>query len=385
MSVGAGRIHSMDALRASTMLLLVPVHAATLLSLNGRGGAWAGALFWLVHVFRLPLFFAMSGFFLTLLISRKGLRQTAQNRTLRIVVPLAVGLVTLVPLMLAASQATGTIVAGDGRLTEGSPVTFTPAFLWFLWYLLILDGAAIALYLLAPGLLRKAGTAMRSAIAHPPLGIALLAIPTALALWPQAGWTASPGADSWLPDPSVLAYYALFFGLGATLSAHRSLVSAASRNAWKWAACALAATIPAATLFTLHNSPEHSSQFAVHGAALAIYAIATWLSLIALIGLAGRYLHRPRPRLRYLADSAYWIYLSHLPAMVPIVAILTATTLGTAPQFAIATGVPLAASLVTYALFVRYTAIGRVLNGPRQRPNAKMGKASPRPVLADPA
>ncbi len=364
------------------MMLLVPVHAATLLELNGRGGTWAGALFWLVHVFRLPLFFAMSGFFLALLLSRKGLRQTAQNRTLRIVVPLAVGLVTVVPLMFAASQATGTIVASE-QLTTGSPFTFEPAFLWFLWYLLILDGIAITLYLFAPGLLRRAGAAMRSAIAHPLPGIALLAIPTVLALWPQAEWTASPAADSWVPDLPVLAYYALFFGLGVTLSSHRSLVDAASRNAWRWTACALAATIPAGALFTLHNSPEHSSQLAVHGSALAIYAVATWSSLLALIGLADRYLDRPHPRLRYLADSAYWIYLSHLPAMVPIVALLAATTLGTAPQFAIATVGSLAVSLVTYALFVRYTMIGRVLNGPRRRLGAKR-EINARPVLAGP-
>jgi peptidoglycan/LPS O-acetylase OafA/YrhL len=374
----------MDALRASTMMLLVPVHAATLLSLNGHGGTWAGALFWLVHVFRLPLFFAMSGFFLTLLLSRKGLRQTAQNRTLRIVVPLAVGLVTLVPLMVAASQATGTIVAGDGRITEGSPITLEPAFLWFLWYLLILDGVAVALYLVAPRLLRTAGAAMRSAIANPLLGLAVLAIPTVLTLWPQAEWTASPGADSWLPDLPVLAYYALFFGLGATLSAHRSLLSAISRNAWRWAGCALLATISAGALFTLHNSPEYASRFAVHGLALTIYALATWSSLLALVGLADRFLDRPHPNVRYFADSAYWIYLSHLPAMVLIVALVAATTLGTAPRFAIVTVGSLAFSLVTYALFVRYTAIGRVLNGPRRRRVAARQKVDAKPALARP-
>jgi peptidoglycan/LPS O-acetylase OafA/YrhL len=365
-----GRIHSMDALRASTMLLLVPVHAATVLSLNGRGGTWAGALFWLVHVFRLPLFFAMSGFFLTLLITRKGLLQTAQNRTLRIVVPLALGLLTVVPLMFLASQATGTIVASDGRLTSGSPLTFNPAFLWFLWYLLILDGLAIALYLLAPALLSRAGTVMRAAVAHPLAGIALLAVPTTVALWPSPDWTASPAADSWAPDLPVLAYYALFFGLGATLSAHRNLVSTVGRDAWRWAACALAAGILAAALFTLHDS-EHASSPWAHGAALAIYAIASWLSLLALVGLAERYLNRPHPTLRYLADSAYWIYLSHLPALVLIVALLTAARLGTASQFTIAVAGSLAASLATYALFVRYTVIGRVLNGPRQRPKAR--------------
>src|SRR4051794_17072482 len=196
------RIHSMDALRASTMLLLIPVHAVTLLSLNGHGGAWAVAVFWFIHVFRLPLFFAMSGFFLTLLISRKGLRETVRNRTMRIVIPLVVCLLTLVPLMLLASQVTGTVVASDGRLTHGSPITFEPAFLWFLWYLLIFDAVAFALHALLPDLLRRAGTAMRTAIARPLLGIALLAVPTTLALWSQPNWTEAP-PGSWVPQISV--------------------------------------------------------------------------------------------------------------------------------------------------------------------------------------
>jgi len=383
MSPAGGRIHSMDALRASTMMLLVPVHAATVLSLNGQGGAWAKALFWFIHLFRLPLFFAMSGFFLALLLSRKGLSQTARNRTLRIVVPLAIGLVTLVPLMLAASQATGTVVSAGGP-TDGSPLTFELSFLWFLWYLLILDGVAIAAHLLLPRLLRAGGAAIRTAIARPLLGIAALAAPTAVALWPQPEWIALP-ADSWVPDPALLGYYALFFALGATLSAHRELVAAAGRNAWRWAACALGATIPAAALFALHDSPRYASRPTVHAASLAIYAIATWSSLMALVGLADRYLNRPHPALRYLADSAYWIYLSHLPAMVLLIALLATTSLGTAPQFALATVGSLAASLLTYALFVRYTAIGRVLNGPRRRPRPAEPKIDSAPALAGPA
>jgi len=286
--------------------------------------------------------------------------------------------------MVLASQATGTPIAGNEPVTDGNPVTLQPSFLWFLWYLLILDGVAVALFLAAPSLLRRAGEAISAAIARPPLGVALLAVPTVLALWSQASWTAAASSDTFVPDPSVLAYYALFFGLGATLCAQRGLISAASRNAWKWLACATAATLPAAALFTLHNSPTYAARPYVHGIALLIYAVATWTSLLALIGLADRYLSRPRPALRYLADSSYWIYLSHMPALVLLVALVTATTFGTASQFGIVTIGSLTASLATYALFVRYTAIGRVLNGRRLRKHAKKPKVDPRPVLAGP-
>jgi peptidoglycan/LPS O-acetylase OafA/YrhL len=367
-SEGEERLHHLDALRASTMLLLVPVHAASLLSANGHEGAWAVAIYWFVHVFRLPLFFAMSGFFLALLVSKRGVRQTVRNRTLRIALPLILGLLVLIPLMLAVSQQTGVIVAGDGRPSTGSPFTLQPSFLWFLWYLLILDGAAMATWLLAPGLLRRAGTAIGAGLARPFPGVLLLAIPTTIALWPQTSWTAATESTTFAPSPSILTYYALFFGLGATLCAHRHLLGAAGRDAWRWLVCAVIATVPAALLFTLHNSSGYGTSPLVHGTALLVYALATWTSLLALVGLATRYLNRPNPHLRYFADASYWIYLSHMPLMVPVLALLAATSLTLSLQFTIVTAAALALSLLTYALCVRYTVIGRVLNGPRRRP-----------------
>jgi len=366
----------MDALRASTMFLLVPVHAASLLALNGHSGAWATAIYWVVHVFRLPLFFAMSGFFLVFLLAGKGMRQTARNRTLRIALPLAIGLVTLVPLTVFAARQTEIAFTTDSA-GSGSPFGFEPNFLWFLWYLLIIDAVAVTLYLLAPRLLAVASAALRGLARSPSLGIAALAVPTALALWPASTWTVSPPIDTFAPELSALAYYALFFCLGAVFCAHRDLVAAAGRNAWRWTACAVAASVPAGLLFALHNSPAYGSRPLVHGAGLLIYAIATWTSLIALVGLAHRYIDRPWPALRYLADSSYWIYLSHMPAMVLLVAALgAATAFGTAPQFFLITAGSLAFSLLTYPVFVRYTAIGRVLNGTRVRPVRRFSPVS---------
>ena len=354
------------------MFLLVPVHGAGMVWINGHTGAWAITIFWFVHVFRLPLFFTMSGFFLCLLLGRQGLSRTVRNRTVRIAVPLAIGLLTLIPLMLFAAQQTGTALTEQGRAPGGSPFSLEPGFLWFLWYLLLIDGIAVGAYLLAPRAVPAAGRAFRGLIAHPVGGVALLAVPTVLALWPEPGWMAIANAESFVPDLPVLAYYALFFALGTTLCAHRDLVEKIGRSAWRWAACALAAILPAAALFTLHNSPRGEGT-AVHAVALLVYAVATWTSVIALVGLADRYLTRARPRLRYIADSSYWIYLSHMPAMVLLVALVGLTSLGTAPQFALVTVGSLAFSISTYPLFVRYTAIGRLLNGPRQRPPGPTG------------
>jgi fucose 4-O-acetylase-like acetyltransferase len=383
MSDDAGRIHSMDALRASAMILLIPAHAAGILAANGHGPSWIVALSWSIHVFRTPLFFAMSGFFLAFVIGRRGLRATAGKRAQRVLLPLAVGVVTLVPLVVAASQATSTVISASGHVEQIDPFLPQPSFLWFLWYLLIIDVVAASAYLLAPGMLSRLGHAMSRMIARPLAGIVLLALPTALMLWPQPDWIASPASSNFIPDPAMLAYCALFVGFGVTLCVHRQLVGLVTENAWRWAACAVAAAVPAGVLFTLHGSSAYGSNVEVHGAALLIYAIATWTSVIALIGLANRYIRRPWPALRYLADSSYWIYLSHLAPMVLLAGALGSTALATGPRFALIVIGSLGFSLATYPLLVRHTFVGRVLNGPRPRATSGAARASGRRPASD--
>lgn len=342
----------MDALRACAMALLLPIHAATLLALNGHAGAWTTALCWTIHLFRLPLFFAMSGFFLAFVLPRKGLHETSRSRTVRIAVPLAVGLVTLVPLTLFVGEQVGIAVTPESA-PAGKPFDFELSFLWFLWYLLIIDAIAVVIHLVRPGLLRAAGARFRSLIVHPLAGVLLLSAPSALALWPAATWAPTPPLDTFLPEPGALAYYSLFFALGATLCVHRELLGELSGSAWRWSACALAAAISGGALFALHNSAAYGSSPLVHGAALLTYAIAAWTTAIALVGLFHRYLNRPHRALRYLADSSYWIYLSHMPAMVLLVALAGATALAAGAQMVLIVSGSFAFSLATYALFLR--------------------------------
>ena len=52
---------------------------------------------WAVHGFRMPVFFLLSGFFTAMLWRRRGLRSLLGHRVRRVALPLAIGLVTLVP------------------------------------------------------------------------------------------------------------------------------------------------------------------------------------------------------------------------------------------------------------------------------------------------
>lgn len=54
--------------------------------------------FWAVHGFRMPVFFLMSGFFTAMLWRRRGLRPLLGHRLRRVALPLALGMLTIVPL-----------------------------------------------------------------------------------------------------------------------------------------------------------------------------------------------------------------------------------------------------------------------------------------------
>lgn len=99
------RRNDLDALRAIAMLLGVALHAALAFS----GGPWIvqdsvthpvfHVLISAIHGFRMPLFFLMSGFFTAMLWRRRGLRVVIKNRFHRVVLPMLLGMITVVPLM----------------------------------------------------------------------------------------------------------------------------------------------------------------------------------------------------------------------------------------------------------------------------------------------
>ena len=79
----SARIHYLDNLRALAMLLGVYLHGALAyaepsrsvwIATNPQGSVAIDASIWWIHLFRMGLFFLLSGYFAKLVIQRKGLR-----------------------------------------------------------------------------------------------------------------------------------------------------------------------------------------------------------------------------------------------------------------------------------------------------------------------
>ena len=103
------RRHDLDALRAFAMLLGIALHAALSffpspwLVQDSRQSPVYGLFVGLVHGFRMPLFFLVSGCFTMLVYRRRGLAPLLRQRTARILLPLLLATVTVLPALWAAA------------------------------------------------------------------------------------------------------------------------------------------------------------------------------------------------------------------------------------------------------------------------------------------
>ncbi len=97
------RRSDLDALRAVAMLLGIVLHA----SMSFIPSFWIvtdrqvnpafGVVFTAIHGFRMPLFFVMSGFFGAMLLRHRGRVALVKHRFFRVLLPLLLGMVTIVP------------------------------------------------------------------------------------------------------------------------------------------------------------------------------------------------------------------------------------------------------------------------------------------------
>jgi glucan biosynthesis protein C len=367
------------------MFLLLPAHALTLIALQ-RGG-WndlEDSVFWAIHVFRLPLFFLVAGFFAALLLNSRGVPSLLHNRAIRIGVPLVLGVLTVAPLLSLCLHAASGGTFRPGETTLATFTTPRPSYLWFLWYLMLLYVGALGLRSVlgnhgsAMAALRGAGAWLLS---HR-LGPVLLAVPTAVLLYRQPTWMAGTPPDSFMPDPALLAYYAIFFAAGWTIFATPGLRNSIELRPWRYVALTALALPAALALYLMQSEPSIGEGRRFHILALLLLSVATWSMVLGLLGISRRFLKTHNPRLRYLADASYWIYLSHLLPMAALAVLILDLNIADGLRFALLIAATLSLIYPAYGAFIRHSAIGRVLHGPRPRRASARGAGQLTPPAA---
>ena len=221
------RLHSLDALRASAMLLGIVLHIAWFYVPVAMGAPvvdrltstflWYG--FHAIHVFRMQAFFLVAGFFGHLVLDRRGTGTFIRQRLVRIGVPFVIGWFLCWPLMTWCYIWAGTRYGGI--ITDTSPgwimlfvflvpVLFKAFFnlthLWFLYTLLWLYAATLLINLVITrvvdrtGALRSKMSASFAALLHSPWLVPLLVVPTTLWMLPMDWAGVSEGGGSLIPN-----------------------------------------------------------------------------------------------------------------------------------------------------------------------------------------
>ncbi|NNE00982.1 MAG: acyltransferase family protein [Pirellulaceae bacterium] len=452
------RRHDLDALRAIAMLLGIVLHGS-LSFIDLPAEAWPvhdvkthvgfDVFMGMVHGFRMPLFFLISGFFTAMLWRKRGLLALIEHRLKRIALPLVIGMFTIVPLlwfvaitlsMMGATEHAktnqATAKANPGRtidadiwveysqppqtvnaikiadtdhpltpvsLPSGGPLIdndgptrmvrtpdetastaqqdwsgivgliillgVIPVFhhLWFLWFLCWLV-AAFVFYAKLLDVFRWRHLSHRW-IVSPKRYVWLLPLtllPQALMglLYPVFGPDTSPGI---LPLPHVLFYYAIFFFFGAM---YFDCDDATGRLGCRWRI-----TLPIALLVVFPIGYEAAKGVLVgewlgddleRPVSVIMQVLYVWLMTFGLIGLFRERMSGESKVMRYVSDSSYWLYLTHLPLIFIPQFFVRNWDLPAVVKCVLVCVVTSGVLLISYQLFVRYTPIGTLLNGPRK-------------------
>lgn len=389
------RLHALDALRAGALLLGVVLHAA-IAWMPGAGLWWVvgdadasrapGLAFFVIHMFRMTLFFLLAGFFARAMLERRGLRGFVVDRARRVALPLAAAWPIVMTLFVLVFALAGALAPEGPKAPPPPPPRFTPddfplGHLWFLWLLVVFYAMALGMRGVCRAIDREArlervyGAITR--IVSGPFGPLLLALPAACALSTHAGWMPWFGIPT--PDralipnlPAFVAYGSAFAG-GWLVQREADTVLARWRAAWPWhLVLGIAAIATCLVLLGLLPSGREADTTGFAAACAIAYAVGAFALPVALAGLALRFMAGERRVRRYVADASYWIYLVHLPVVM-------AVQVGFAqvawpwwvewPATLAVSGVVLFGS---YALVVRDTRLGAFLDGGRRRRSASV-------------
>jgi hypothetical protein len=243
-------------------------------------------------------------------------------------------------------------------------------FLWFLWWL-VLGYAAVSLLTAQLPPVR-----LPSWLVLSPARYLWLVPLTMLPQWFMGAGGESPifGPDTSagpLPIPHVLAYYAIFFGFGALYLGSDDPSGRDGGRWWLPLAIGLLVVFPLGMALSEGWLEARGSGFgglSHRVLSVALQAAYPWLMTFGLMGLFRRYCPVESPAMRYLSDSAYWLYLAHLPLVIASQYAVRDWPVPAVVKFLLIVSVVTAFLLWTYRTLVRYTWLGRFLNGPRVRP-----------------
>jgi len=365
------RYHYMDNLRALAMLTGIFFHAALAyspithfvwLTAEKEKSVSLDVIAWFTHLFRMPLFFLIAGFFALYLIEKRGLPRFLKNRGIRVLLPLLIFL----PLVLWSIQLgiqwaleqvkNPSLLLQFIRMAENNPNAPEPPFsmghLWFLYNLILFYLVFVVLWKL-----RFFDSALVKKLMS--RSFMLLILPVLLIPAFVSQVAPHPAPEGIMPQWWSFAFYGVFFIIGACIYKHQTVLEDLKPYKYPLLVLAIGAYAYLYGLFPAIN-PSYSF-YHVKVAVLEAF-VAVYMTVCCLL-FGAQFLNRANGKFRYFADASYWIYIIHIPLLFMIQYPLMDAEWPPWAEFLLSSVATIVVGLITYALLVRRTPIGLLLNG----------------------
>lgn len=285
------------------------------------------AVYWLIHGFRVQLFFIIAGIFAAKTLRNRSVREFLVKRLQRLGVPLIIGTITIVFPLMYLIWAWGWVRMGLALPRHILHVRFQHgmqqdlygfAHLWFLYYLLIFSIITSVIAWCVQSL-RLSRWFINRAILSGLVGLVGAAPIVILHYTPRV---VTEFHHWFVPHPIDLSYYGCYYIVGLIIGAARVHQTPRIPQAVEFIAPFLGSGLLFAIYFsrlvTSVGMPLHDSAFAV---ALSLYTLLMYVGCLNLCKYFASKRSRGVEVIAGLAPLALWLYITH-PPLVGLVQVL---------------------------------------------------------------
>ncbi|MDI1461457.1 acyltransferase family protein [Catellatospora sp. KI3] len=390
------RLHALDAVRAGALMLGVVFHAVLSFMepplwvvVDESTSPVMSSVYFILHIFRMTVFFIIAGFFARMMLHKRGTGGFVRNRAKRILAPFLI----FWPVMMVSTVLVIFWAAAQSGQEQPPPPPFTPfnfplTHLWFLYYLLVFYVFALIVRGVLHLVDRQGGLRARvldpivRGLVRTDLAPIVLGAPLVLTLVLSSDWKAwfgVPAAENGvIPNIGALLAYTIAFGFGWVLQRQPDLLQVWAGRYVRNLVLAVLLTGYALYQIGTQADPALSPTGSARWIYAVTYVLAIWTWAMGLIGAALALLTTERKAVRYVADGSYWIYILHLPLIMALQAAFMRVPLPWAVKYPLILLIAFPVLLLSYEYLVRYTFLGRLLNGRRRHRE----RAAAKPVEA---
>lgn len=294
-----------------------------------------------IHMFTMPVFFFIAGFFAHNLLAKLGVWGFIKNRSKRILLPF-IALLFLFNLGILLNN------FFHQKIHSVSDVLLcfkNLSYLWFLEYLIIYYVLYLVIAWLKPIRLKsEVHTQLITHWVHSKWnGFPIIFINITCLYFCHAWFT--PIHVSFIPSIWLLSLYAIYFFMGIIITKQNLIKEIFTLSPWEIFFAVLSYFI---YLYIMVNK-QQGEIFRI--LAIINYSFASYVLFVGLFALCIKYFSNKNKVLHLVANASYWMYLSQVFFIISIHKLLQSGNFSIFAQFTMMCGVTFTLSLFTYWVF----------------------------------